>query len=443
MNPPNILYLHTHDAGRYVQPHGYGVATPALQRLAEEGMFFRKAFCANPTCSPSRACLLTGQSAHENGMMGLAHRGARLRRYEDTLIRFLGDRGWLTALAGFQHIAWHPHSDPADIGYTEILSPSAEAEGAEGGDARVAQRAVDFLARPHRRPFFLDVGFFPPHRDGRGSFPATEPAPDARYVRPPDPLPDTEATRRDFAAYAASVATFDALAGQVIEALDRSPYADNTLVIATTDHGIAFPAMKCRLTDHGLGVMLILRGPGGFSGGKVSDVMVSHLDLFPTICEMTGQPGPEHLEGASLCGVALQPTTEVHEEIFAEVNFHAAYEPMRAVRTARWKYIRRFHAHRSPVLPNCDDGLSKSFLLDQGWAHCQLAEEELYDLIFDPHEVANLAADPRHFSTLADLRFRLDGWMRRTRDPILDGPLPSDGMIVTPVDALSPGDRAA
>lgn len=443
MKPLNILYLHTHDAGRYVQPHGYGVATPALQRLAEEGMLFRKAFCANPTCSPSRACLLTGQSAHENGMIGLAHRGARLRRYEDTLIRFLGDRGWHTALAGFQHVAWSPHSDLAEIGYTEILTPAAEAEGAAGGDERVAQRAVEFLERAHGKPFFLDVGFFPPHRDGRGGFPATAPAPDARYVRPPDPLPDTEATRRDFAAYAASVATFDAMTGHVLEALDRSPYADNTLVIATTDHGIAFPGMKCRLTDHGLGVMLILRGPGGFSGGKVSDAMVTHLDLFPTICEVTGQSAPDRLEGASLCRVAAQPADPLHEEIFAEVNFHAAYEPIRAVRTSRWKYIRRFHDYPSTVLPNCDDGLSKSFLLDQGWAHCPLAEEELYDLIFDPHEAANLAADPRHFSTLTDLRSRLDEWMRRTQDPILEGPLPPDGMIVTPVNARSPSDRAA
>ena len=75
MNRPNILYLHSHDTGRYIQPYGYGVPTPNLQRLAEEGVLFRQAFCASPTCSPSRAALLTGAFPHSNGMRGLAHFG--------------------------------------------------------------------------------------------------------------------------------------------------------------------------------------------------------------------------------------------------------------------------------------------------------------------------------------------------------------------------------
>ena len=75
MTQPNILYLHSHDTGRYVQPYGHAIPTPNLQRLAEQGVLFRQNFCANPTCSPSRACLLTGQYAHSNGMIGLAHRG--------------------------------------------------------------------------------------------------------------------------------------------------------------------------------------------------------------------------------------------------------------------------------------------------------------------------------------------------------------------------------
>src|SRR5215471_17617747 len=74
-NRPNILYIHSHDTGRYIQPYGHAVATPHLQRLAEEGVLFRRNFCANPTCSPSRAALLTGCYPHENGMTGLAHRG--------------------------------------------------------------------------------------------------------------------------------------------------------------------------------------------------------------------------------------------------------------------------------------------------------------------------------------------------------------------------------
>ena len=79
---PNILYIHSHDTGRYVQPYGHAIPTPHIQRLAEEGVLFRKAFCAAPTCSPSRASLLTGQCPHSNGMLGLAHRGFSMTDYK-------------------------------------------------------------------------------------------------------------------------------------------------------------------------------------------------------------------------------------------------------------------------------------------------------------------------------------------------------------------------
>ena len=100
MQRPNILYIHSHDTGRYVQPYGYAVPTPNIQRLAEEGVLFRQAFCASPTCSPSRACLLTGQYAHNNGMLGLAHRGFSLNDYSHHLLHTLRRVGYVSALAG-------------------------------------------------------------------------------------------------------------------------------------------------------------------------------------------------------------------------------------------------------------------------------------------------------------------------------------------------------
>ncbi|MCB0172753.1 MAG: sulfatase-like hydrolase/transferase, partial [Anaerolineae bacterium] len=109
----NILYLHSHDTGRYIQPYGHAVPTPHLQQLAEEGVLFRRAFSAAPTCSPSRACLLTGQSAHSNGMLGLAHRGFTLNDYHQHLVHTLRRAGYYSALVGIQHIA----ADTAAIGY--------------------------------------------------------------------------------------------------------------------------------------------------------------------------------------------------------------------------------------------------------------------------------------------------------------------------------------
>ena len=115
---PNILYIHSHDSGRYLQPFGAPVPTPNLQRLAESGILFRKAFSAAPTCSPSRAALLTGQSPHASGMLGLAHRGFALHDYSQHILHTLRPHGYIAALAGIQHIA----KTPAPIGYDQVLS---------------------------------------------------------------------------------------------------------------------------------------------------------------------------------------------------------------------------------------------------------------------------------------------------------------------------------
>src|SRR5438477_9844057 len=117
---PNILYIHSHDTGRYVQAYGHAIATPHIQRLAEQGVLFRKAFSAAPTCSPSRASLLTGQCAHQNGMLGLAHRGFSMTDYRRHIVHTLRGAGYRSVLAGLQHVA----AKPEQIGYDEILHPA-------------------------------------------------------------------------------------------------------------------------------------------------------------------------------------------------------------------------------------------------------------------------------------------------------------------------------
>jgi arylsulfatase A-like enzyme len=200
--------------------------------------------------------------------------------------------------------------------------------------------------------------------------------------------------------------------------------------------------MKCNLEDSGWGVSMILRGPGGFTGGKVCDAMISHLDVFPTLCDLTGIPHPAWLEGKSILPVIRGEVKEIHEEIFSEVTFHAAYEPKRAVRTQRYKYIRRFGSKHTPVLPNCDDGLSKSLWVEYGWKNMILPEESLYDLIFDPAEQHNLASDPVSAPILADMRSRLDRWMKSTNDPLLKGPVaPPHGSQINNPDGLSPREK--
>ena len=431
---PNILYIHSHDTGRYVQPYGYPVPTPNIQRLAEEGVLFRQAFCAAPTCSPSRACLLTGQCAHSSGMLGLAPYGFSLYDYAQHIVHALRGAGFHSALAGVQHIA----KDPRAIGYDRLLPPVYDKVAGRDGTfctvETVAPQAIDFLSDAPPQPFFLSVGFYETHRE----FHSPGPKEDPRYSMPPYPVPDTPETRRDMAGFKASARVLDEGVGAVLNALEASGLAEQTLVICTTDHGIAFPAMKCNLTDHGIGVMLIMRGPGGFVGGQVFDAMVSHVDVFPTICDLLDIAEPSWLQGRSLMPLIRGEATHINEEVFAESTYHAAYEPQRAVRTRRWKYIRRYGDRRKPVMPNCDNSPGKALWVDHRWEDHHVPSEQLYDLMFDPNELRNLIGDPAIETILDELRGRLDRWMQETEDPLLLGPVPAPpGGTVFDADSYS------
>lgn len=423
---PNILYIHSHDTGRYTQPYGHAVPTPNLQKLAEQGVLFKRAYSAAPTCSPSRSALVTGQCPHSNGMLGLAHRGFRLNDYRQHLVHTLKNAGYFTALAGVQHVA--SHENVGMIGYDRILTPKTHAPD-------VAAAAVEFLKSQPKQPFLLTAGFFETHRD----YPPPGPTEDERYCMPPRPIPDAPETRHDMAQFKASARIMDAAVGQVLTALERAGVADDTLVISTTDHGISFPTMKCNLTDDGIGVMMTLRGPGGFSGGKVCDAMVSHMDIFPTLCDLLNIEHPSWLQGRSLLPLMRGTANSLHEELFAEVNYHAAYEPKRCVRTERWKYIRHFDDRTHPNLPNCDDGPSKSLWLKNGWREQMVTREGLFDLMFDPAERHNLMNDSAHAAVARKMQGRLERWMQATNDPLLRGPVKAPhGAKANDPDGTSP-----
>lgn len=404
---PNILYMHSHDTGRYVQPYGEPVPMPNVQALADQGVLFRQAFCAAPTCSASRACLLTGQYGQSNGMLGLAHRGWSLRDYRHHIVHVLRGAGYTSTLIGEQHIS----KEPGVIGYDEVMRvPTTHVD-------TVAPLAMEVLRREREQPLFVSIGFFETHREflGPGSLR------DVHYSKPPNNLPDTPEVRADVAAFKASARSLDHGVGMVLNQLDACGLDENTLIIYTTDHGMPFPGAKATLYDRGLGVNLILRGPEPFGGGRVIDALVSHIDIYPTVCEYLGIERPPFLEGVSLLALLRGETTSVREEIFAGSTWHAAYEPQRAIRTERHKLIRRWGERRTPVLANTDDGPSKDLLLAAGWAEREIPKEQLYDLLYDPNEANNLVEDPDYAAVLADLRARLETWMRDTEDPLLAG----------------------
>jgi arylsulfatase A-like enzyme len=422
---PNIVLLHSHDTGRYVQPYGHQVVTPNIQRLADQGLLFRQAFAAAPMCSPSRAALLTGRWPHSNGMLGLAHRGFELTDPRQHLIHTLRHAGYFTAMVGEQHVS----ADPEDLGYDLVV----DADTSKAHD--VGPAAVALLRDAPPEPFFLSVGFFETHRD---YFEPTS-VRDKLYSLPPSNLPDSAVTRRDMASFKQSARALDHGVGAVLSAIDELELSDDTIVIFTTDHGIPFPGAKATLTDRGLGVLLIIRGPYGFHGGRVNDALVSQIDIFPTICELIGIDVPDHVQGRSLVPAVRGEQRDVNEAVYGELTYHAAYDPQRAIRTRRHKYVRRWGDRDLPVLPNIDDSPSKDVLLQHGYAEVPRPREELYDLLFDPNEAHNLADSPDHADVLAELRDRLETWMQTTDDPLLDGFVPApEGAEVNDPAGVSP-----
>ncbi|MBO2945598.1 sulfatase [Paenibacillus sp. F411] len=425
----NIIYLHTHDTGRYIQPYGYAVPTPNLMELARGGTLFRQAFCAAPTCSPSRAALLTGMAPHSNGMLGLTHRGFLLNDYKEHLVSFLEDQGYETALCGVQHEA----PDKAILGYEHLLEPEAAPEQ-EHEDVRCAERAAAYIREDRERPFFLSLGLFNTHRE----FPERDPEVNPNYVLPPHPFPDTAQNREDMANYISSAKLMDRCVGIVMEALKASGQEDSTLLIFTTDHGLAFPHMKCSLYDTGIGVALMMKKPGLIRAGHVEDSLVSQVDLFPTLCDMLGVEQPERLQGVSLLPLIEGSRDKVREEIFAEVTFHAAYEPMRCIRTDRYKLIRWFDEHDGLVPANIDDSPTKSFLVEQGLLSTRREPVELYDLYLDPVERVNVVRDEAYAGIYQDLSSRLMAWMEETGDPLLHGKVQKpEGARINKVSCVS------
>jgi len=411
---PNIVYLHSHDTGRFIRPYGYAVETPAMQRFAEEGVVFRQAFAAAPNCSPSRAALLTGEYPHNNGMHGLDHRGGfTLNDYRRHLLHTLRDNGYETVLGGLQHIGL----DTEAIGFARVLgnarSPRAE---------QVVPRVVSFLEHAPDQPFFLDCGIYETHKEQR-LFASAPESPDTRFTAPPPTLPDTAETRLEMARFGEAVAVLDNAFGTVLKTLEANGLASNTLVIVTTDHGLPLAGHKRTLTDGGTGVMLMMRGPGGFSGGRAIDSMVSHLDIFPTLCDLLKIGPPLWLQGASLMPLIRGECEQIHDAVFSELTYHLTYTPLRAFRTNRWKYIRSF-ADASQRHFGGDPGPTVDQWDKEGGPKRFLAEEQLYDLLFDPSEACNLADDPAYGRTLGEMRTRLDRWQYETDDPLLEGDIP-------------------
>jgi arylsulfatase A-like enzyme len=397
---------------------------------------------------------MTGQSPHASGMLGLAHRGFTLDAPERHLATYLGEGDVETVLCGQQHEAAPDVTgteEPARevLGYDRVLAGDEDAvedrdlDGNEHTprDLANATAAASFIRDrdPEEGSFFLSLGLYNTHQP----MPLDQTTVDPDRVAVPAPLPDVPAVREEVAAYHVLAQYVDECVGTVERALADAGRRDDTLVVFTTDHGLPFPRMKCDLRDGGIGVSLLARFPDGRRAGETTDALVSTMDLYPTLCAFLGRPVPDWAEGISLLELTTGDADSVRERVFSEVTYHAAYEPKRCVRTRRYKYVRFFdEEYTREVGPNTDDGPSKRFLTERGFLERTRPREALYDLVQDPNERENLAADPAHEDVRASLAEGLEAWMARTDDPLLEGPVSKPpGAVADARDAIDPRDE--
>jgi arylsulfatase A-like enzyme len=422
MPPPrSILLVHAHDAGRAFSPIGWKIPTPCVQAFAESGaQTYRQAFAVAPTCTPSRVSMLTGLHPHQAGVLGLAHLGHPLRDSSLHLVQRLRAAGYHTVLAGIQHE--FAHEDP--LPYETVLTPAPAATERDlhPRDASSAEAAARFLDSRPAAPFFLSVGFYYPHRP----FPDPDPQHQgAAFTFPPE-LPARPELREDFAGFCAALAETDRCIGLVLDALDRSGRAADTLVVITTDHGPAFPRMKCTLSDAGLGVGLFIRPPVKPAACPRVDAMVTHLDLHATLLDYAGLPSEPAREGRSLRPWLETGSGFSRSHCFASINHHVDHQPCRSIRTERYRYVRNFGAGAPMPTANIDNSPAKTWWLNAGVATA-VAAEELYDLWADPLATRNRADDPDLDPVRRKLSAALERWMAETADPLLDSSNDGDG----------------
>jgi N-sulfoglucosamine sulfohydrolase len=408
---PNILFITSHDLGQHLGCYGQSsVCTPALDDFAASGVRFENSFCTAPQCSPSRAALHTGLYPHSAGVLGLSHPPFNWRIQPGIhLVDILKLQGYATALAGIQHVT--PHV--SDLSYDRILPLRSAPE--------LAYSVVPLL-KELPTPFYLEVGFFEPHRpyEWMGNQPDH-----SKGVVIPAYLPESDEVYKEFALLQGMIHRLDEGVGIILEALNQSGLADATWVIFAADHGLAMPRAKCTLYDPGLSVALLMRWSGaGIHGGRIIQPMVSNVDVVPSMMEGLGLEIPARMQGRSFWSLLHGESCQVRSAVYAEKTFHTSYEPMRAIRTQKHKLILNLEIstqvdvptdiRRSPLYPLMHEALDGHRVL-----------VELYDLDSDPLEKHNLAGDLHWADTETELRRELLLWMEETQDPLLSGPVSS------------------
>ena len=382
------------------------IRTPNIDRLASEGIRFRRGFAAAPSCSPSRSSILTGEPAHETGTSRFR---SPMPESQKTILEYLKGANYYTGAFKKVHQG------------VEFWSR---------WDFRGDHKPIHefFEVRPKDRPFFLHIGYHDPHRPYLPGERYPEKNPRSSVIIPSF-LPDTPGVRKDLAHYYEAIERLDVKVGKLLDLLEKHELVNNTLVIFTSDQGMSFPGAKGTLYDPGLHVPLTARWPGKIKPGRVSSDLISLMDLAPTWLEAAGVRVPKIMDGRSFLGLLLGRSYQPRQAIYAERNFHTHLDLIRCVRTNRYELIQNY-LPEIPYRPLSDIARSPSWrsILELEH-HGELApalyrryfqkprpDEEFYDLERDPGELNNLASDPKYKTELLRLQELLSRWMIKTHD---------------------------
>ena len=425
---PNILVIIGDD---WAYPHAGAYAdkvvkTPHFDRIAREGVRFRNAFAAAPSCTPSRASRLTGRAVHQLAEGGNLW-GFLPERF-DVYPDLLESDGYVV---GHTRKGWGPGNFQAGGRTRNPAGP------------QFASFDEFYKQAPKDKPFCFWFGSTDPHRPyekGSGAASGLR----AQDVAVPAFLPDTPEVRDDILDYYYEVERLDREAGAILAALESAGQLNNTIVVWTADNGLPFPRAKANLYDGGTHVPLAIRFPGKAKGGRTVDDFVVLTDLAPTLLEAAGLTPPAAMTGRSLMPLLAGAQQAGRDRVFVERERHANVRrgdlsyPARAVRTRDFLYIRNLRPDRWPAgdpemyfavgeYGDIDGGPTKDLLLARPanpaiakYAELAMAKrpaEELYDLRKDPGQIDNVAMRADYAAAKKELRAALDTWMRDTADP--------------------------
>ncbi len=426
---PNVVIFIADDLGRNdLGPYGNRVVkTPNLDQMAKESMVFNQAFATSPTCAPSRASIHTGLMPFRNGAHA-NHTG--IKKEVKTLPTYLQAEGYKVGLAGKLHIG-PMEAYPFDlIEGTNVREPGHEDDGVLWTDLELGpvDKWLD-KASNDKDPFVLVVNDHSPHviwpEDSQY---------DPEKVDIPAMHIDTEDTRKSRARYYTDITKMDKNVGEMRELIEKNGLADNTIFIFTADQGPQWAFGKWNLYEYGMQVPLMVNWPGKITKNQNNDNLVSLTDLLPTLIEIAGGKTPESIDGKSFLGLLRGEKTGHREAVYGshtgDTNMNRT--PMRMIRTKRYKYIlnlapeQEYHTHIDKAIDH-DGGreywaswreksfneLSASAVL---WRYHNRPKEELYDIVNDPGETKNLAANPHYKKTISDFREQMEAWRKSQND---------------------------